>query len=94
VEDNAYALLRTPDGLSHAQFPRYAMEAPVSSGYQSRARQPILGGILSGTKSYGDETLTVVRADPDNDHGDPREQITRYNRIPPGMTKYRHLPAA
>jgi predicted dehydrogenase len=26
--------------------------------------------------------LTVVRADPDNDQGDPREQITRYNRDP------------
>ena len=42
----------------------------------------ILGGILSGTKSYGAETLTVVRADPDNDRGDPKEQITRYNCDP------------
>jgi hypothetical protein len=42
----------------------------------------ILGGILSGTKSYGAETLTVVRADPDNDAGDPKEQVTRYNRDP------------
>jgi predicted dehydrogenase len=40
----------------------------------------VLGGILSGTKSYGAETLTVVKADPDNDRGDPREQITRYNQ--------------
>ena len=23
-----------------------------------------------------------MQADPDNDHGDPREQITRYNRDP------------
>ena len=42
----------------------------------------ILGGILSGTKSYGAETLTVVLSDPDNDKGDPREQITRYNSDP------------
>jgi predicted dehydrogenase len=42
----------------------------------------ILGGILSGTKSYGAETLTVVRADPDNDQGDPKEQVTRYNHDP------------
>ncbi len=42
----------------------------------------IFGGILSGTKSYGAETLTVVRADPDNDQGDPWEQVTRYNRDP------------
>ena len=39
----------------------------------------ILGGILSGTKSYGAETLTVVRADPDNDRGDPKEQKISYN---------------
>ena len=38
--------------------------------------------VLSGTKSYGAETLTLVRADPDNDQGDPREQLTRYNHDP------------
>ena len=42
----------------------------------------ILGGILSGTKSYGAETLTVVTVDHDNDTGDPREQLTRYNLDP------------
>ena len=42
----------------------------------------ILGGILSGSKSYGDETLTVVTADHDRDSGDPKEQTTRYNRDP------------
>jgi hypothetical protein len=42
----------------------------------------VLGGILSGTKSYGAETLTVVHADPDNDRGDPKEQVTRYNKDP------------
>ena len=42
----------------------------------------ILGGILSGTKSYGAEMLTEVVADPDNDGGDPREKITRYNSDP------------
>jgi len=29
--------------------------------------------ILSGTKSYGAETMTVTYADPDNDNGSPRE---------------------
>ena len=42
----------------------------------------ILGGILSGTKSYGAETLKVVYADPENDRGDPREQTTQYNKDP------------
>ena len=39
----------------------------------------ILGGILSGSKSYGSETLTVIRANPEKDSGDPREQMTSYN---------------
>ena len=40
----------------------------------------ILGGLLTGTKSYGAETLTVVTSDPDNDKGDPKEQRTLYNK--------------
>ena len=44
----------------------------------------ILAGILSGSKSYGAETLTVVRADPDTDTGDPMEVMTRFNRDPSG----------
>lgn len=83
VEDNAYALMRTADGVvamlnsSATQWRhRFHMEISLERG------SLILGGILSGTKSYGAETLTVVRADPDNDNGDPREQTTRYNRDP------------
>src|SRR5204863_6546326 len=38
----------------------------------------VLSGILSSTKSYGAETITVVSAG-ENDGGDPREQMTRYN---------------
>ena len=41
----------------------------------------ILAGILSGSKSYGAETLTVIWAAED-DQGDPKEQVTRYNRDP------------
>ena len=83
VEDNAYALMRTPDGVvgmlnsSATQWRhRFHLDMNLERG------SLILGGILSGTKSYGAETLTVVRADPDNDRGDPKEQITRYNRDP------------
>ena len=39
----------------------------------------ILGGLLTGSKSYGDETLTIIRADPENDKGAPRESISKYN---------------
>lgn len=83
VEDNAYALMRTADGVvgmlnSSATQWRHRFHLDINLERGSL----ILGGILSGTKSYGAETLTVVQADPDNDLGDPREQITRYNRDP------------
>lgn len=83
VEDNAYALMRTADGVvgmlnSSATQWRHRFHLDINLQRGSL----ILGGILSGTKSYGAETLTVVRADPDNDAGDPKEQVTRYNRDP------------
>lgn len=83
VEDNAYAIMRTADGVvgmlnSSATQWRHRFHLDINLERGSL----ILGGILSGTKSYGAETLTVVWADPDNDQGDPREQVTRYNRDP------------
>jgi predicted dehydrogenase len=83
VEDNAYALMRTADGVvgmlnSSATQWRHRFNLDINLERGSL----ILGGILSGTKSYGAETLTVVRSDPDNDQGDPKETITRYNKDP------------
>lgn len=83
VEDNAYALMRTPEGVvgmlnSSATQWRHRFHLDINLERGSL----ILGGILSGTKSYGAETLTVVQADPDNDRGDPKEIITRYNQDP------------
>ena len=83
VEDNAYALMRSQDGVvamlnSSATQWRHRFHLDINFERGSL----ILGGILSGTKSYGAETLTVVRADPDNDAGDPKEQTTRYNKDP------------
>lgn len=83
VEDNAYALMRTQDGVI-AQFTSSAtqwrhmfnLEICVERGTL------ILSGILSGSKSYGQETLTIVTVDHKNDNGDPREQRTLYNRDP------------
>ena len=42
----------------------------------------ILEGLLTSSKSYGAETLTVATVDHENDNGDPREQITHYNKDP------------
>lgn len=83
VEDNAYALMKTSDGIvallnsSATQWRhRFNLDINLQKG------SLILGGILSGSKSYGAETLTIVKAEPENDSGDPREQTIRYNRDP------------
>ena len=78
VEDNAYALMRTADG-------KVAMLHSSASSWRHRFRLEItmargalvLSGILSGSKSYGAETLTVVRRG-DNDMGDPRQETIKY----------------
>ena len=83
VEDNAYALMRTDEGIigmlhsSATQWRhRFSLDINLEKGSIN------LGGILSGSKSYGTETLTLVWANPDNDKGDPKEQTTRYNEDP------------
>ena len=81
VEDNAYALMRTASGVVaslHSSATQWRHQFHLDINLERGSL--ILGGILSGSKSYGAETLTVVQADPDNDSGDPREQMTRYNR--------------
>ncbi len=80
VEDNAYALMKSETGVvaqltsSATQWRhRFSLDITLEKG------SLVLGGILSGSKSYGAETLTIVYADPDSDNGDPREQTTLYN---------------
>jgi predicted dehydrogenase len=82
IEDNAYALMRSRTGvvaMLHSTATqwrhRFNLEITLEKGAL------ILSGILSGSKSYGAETLTVVWAEED-DQGDPKEQTTRYNRDP------------
>jgi predicted dehydrogenase len=81
VEDNAYAIMRSPTGVvaminsSATQWRhRFNLDINLEKG------SLILGGLLTGTKSYGAETLTVVTSDPENDMGDPKEQTTLYNK--------------
>lgn len=83
VEDNAYALMIANNGVvgmlhsSATQWRhRFNLDINLERG------SIILGGILSGSKSYGAETLTVVTADHERDNGDPKEQLTRYNYDP------------
>ena len=61
VEDNAYAIMRNKDGC-------VAMLHSTATQWQHKFRLEItlrdalleLSGILSGTKSYGDERLTII----------------------------------
>ncbi|MDB2676323.1 Gfo/Idh/MocA family oxidoreductase [Amylibacter sp.] len=83
VEDNAYAIMRTDNGIigminsSATQWRhKFYLDINLEKG------SIILSGILSGTKSYGDETLTVVKVDHTIDNGNPKEQITKYNKDP------------
>ncbi len=82
VEDNAYALMRTADGkvaMLHSSASqwrhRFGLEVTLTGGALT------LAGILSGSKSYGAETLTVARTG-GNDMGDPQEETRRYDRDP------------
>jgi len=83
VEDNAYAIMRGETGIigminsSATQWRhRFNLDINLEKG------SLILGGILSGTKSYGAETLTIVKVDHDNDNGDPKETSIKYNKDP------------
>jgi len=79
VEDNAYAMMRTDSGVvallhsSSTQWRhRFQLDITLTRG------AILLSGLLTSTRSYGAETITVVYAG-ENDGGDPREQMTRYN---------------
>ena len=80
VEDNAYALMKTRSGivaLLHSSATswrhRFNLDITLEKGALT------LSGILSGSKSYGAETLTVSIA-AKGDAGDPSETTTRYNQ--------------
>lgn len=82
VEDNAYAIMRTRQGVvamvqSSATQWRHTFQLIITC----RKGAITLSGILSGSKSYGAEQLQVSwRAD--DDLGDPHEVTTRYNTDP------------
>lgn len=83
VEDNAYALMRTNQGVvamlnSSATQWRHQFSLDINM----QRGGVILRGILTGSKSYGNETMTLVTADPDRDNGDPKEELFEYQDDP------------
>ena len=82
VEDNAYALLRTGDGVvamlhsSATQWQhRFSLEIALEHG------AIVLSGLLTSSKSYGAETLTVFNKTP-ADQGDSEGITTAYDTDP------------
>lgn len=78
VEDNAYALLRDRDGTiamlhsSATQWQhRFSLDIAFAEGYL------VLSGILSGTKSYGEERLIIGRRN-ESDTGSNREETITF----------------
>lgn len=85
VEDNAFALLRDAQGrvaMLHSSSThwkhRFNLEIFMSDGYLS------VNGILSSTRSYGDESITVARKQFDDGFaiGKPREEIIYFDTDP------------
>ena len=78
VEDNAYALMKSERDVIafiHSTATQWRHKFQLEINFTRGAL--ILAGILSGTKSYGQETLTVIRKE-DDDNGNPKEQRTSY----------------
>jgi len=78
VEDNAYALLRSGSGaiaMLHSTATQWRHRFQLEMSFAKGAL--MLSGILSGSKSYGEERLTVVRRGAD-DRGVPPEQSMSY----------------
>lgn len=85
VEDNAFALLRDAEGriaMLHSSSThwkhRFSLEIFLSEGYLT------VNGILSSTRSYGDETISVARRQFNEGfaQGKPREEIIYFDTDP------------
>tara|TARA_B110000495_G_C23033110_1_gene615948 strand:- start:324 stop:1352 length:1029 start_codon:yes stop_codon:yes gene_type:complete len=80
VEDNAYVLMKSANGVvaqlhSSATQWRHVFNLEITMEKGSL----ILGGLLTSSKSYGEETLTFIVSDPEKDKGAPSETITQFD---------------
>ena len=81
VEDNAYALMETSSGVVaqlHSSATQWRHKFNLEIILERGAL--VFGGLLTGSKSYGDETLTVIESRPNSDKGLPKEKTYKFNR--------------
>lgn len=84
IEDNAFAILRGGEGAiaslhssSTLWRHQFTLDIGVSEGYLS------IGGIVTSSRSYGDESLRIGRREPggrDLAYGKPKEEIVYFDR--------------
>jgi len=82
VEDNAYAIMRTKDGvvaMLHSSATLWQHQFSLTINLSGGTVE--LSGILSGSKSYGAETMTVARRGVETEGG-PSNIITHYEHDP------------
>ena len=80
VEDNAYAMMKTDEGviaMLHSSATQWEHKFSLDITFEKGSLN--LGGILTSTKSYGDETLTVIWAEKEDIQGNPMKQTTKFN---------------
>ena len=78
VEDNAYAILRSKTGavaMIHSSATQWQHKFELDIGLEKGAI--ILSGILSGSKSYGDEKITIIKTK-EGDCGNPSERSEKF----------------
>ena len=79
VEDNAYAIMKNSNGVvamlnsSATQWEhKFSLDISLSNGFIS------LSGILSGSKSYGEERITYAIRDEKSDNGQMQSKTIKY----------------
>jgi predicted dehydrogenase len=80
VEDNAYVLMKSSDGVVaqlHSSATQWRHVFKLEITFQKGSL--VLGGLLTGSKSYGDETLRIITSNPEKDKGMPIESTTKFN---------------
>ena len=80
VEDNAYALMKTKNGIIgmlNSSATQWKHQFSLDINFEKGSIR--LSGILSGSKSYGAECLTVLKVNHDLNDGTPAELMQSYN---------------
>tara|TARA_B100001093_G_C26765603_1_gene987749 strand:+ start:500 stop:1546 length:1047 start_codon:yes stop_codon:yes gene_type:complete len=80
VEDNVYAIMKTQSGIigminSSATQWRHKFNLDINLSKGSL----ILSGILSGSKSYGEETLTIIHNESSKSRNESHEKILKFD---------------